>query len=173
MSTRWKKILLSTAVLFAFPVMGWAQSDEAQAKAVAEVINKTKPSLWINVGGISHHFEDRDQFNQNHPGLGVEYRFNDAWSVMAGQYKNSVSEKSKYITASYTPWSIGQFRFGVAFGAADGYPGLNEGKVFAVLTPLVTYESRYFGLNLLIIPTVGSSVTGALALQFKFKLTEF
>ncbi len=135
--------------------------------------NVEKPSLWVNLGGFSWHFEDRADFNQTHPALGFEYRINDEWAILGGRYKNSVNKKTRYLGAAYTPWSWQDFRFGVAIGAADGYPSLNKGKWFSMLTPVMSYEKGRFGVNLVIIPTISESVKGALAVQFKFQLAEF
>lgn len=135
--------------------------------------NVEKSSLWVNVGGFSWHFEDRADFNQTHPATGLEYRINDEWAILAGRYKNSVNQKTRYLGAAYTPWSWHDFRFGLALGAADGYPALNKGKWFSMLTPVVMYENGRFGANLVVIPTISESVKGALAVQFKFRLAEF
>lgn len=135
--------------------------------------NVEKSSLWLNVGGFSWHFEDRSDFNQTHPALGLEYWLDDEWAIVAGRYKNSVNRKTNYFGAAYTPWSWHDLRFGLVLGVADGYPKLNKGKWFSMLTPIVTYENGRFGANLIIIPTISESVKGAVAVQFKFRLAEF
>lgn len=132
-----------------------------------------KSSLWLNVGGLSRHFENRTRLNEVHPALGFEYHVNSDWTIVGGRYKNSVNLKTSYFGAAYTPLTWKDLRFGVLLGVADGYPKLNKGKWFGMVTPVLTYENDRFGANFVIIPTVGDSVRGALAVQFKFRLAEF
>ncbi|MFN8917530.1 MAG: hypothetical protein ACK5VU_07790 [Burkholderiales bacterium] len=132
-----------------------------------------KSSLWLNAGGFSWHFEERAQFNEVNPALGFEYHLGSEWMMVSGRYKNSVNRKTSYFGAAYTPLSWNHLRFGVLLGVADGYPKLNQGRWFGMLTPVVIYENGRFGANLIIIPTISESVKGALAVQFKFRLAEF
>jgi hypothetical protein len=135
--------------------------------------NLDNSSFWLNLGGFSRHFEDNTRFNEINPALGFEYRISDEWAILGGRYKNSVNKKTRYLGAAYTPWSWHDFRFGLALGAADGYPALNRGRWFSMVTPVVMYENGRFGVNFIVIPTISESVKGALAIQFKFRLVEF
>ncbi len=164
-----KTISLKTFCMTLLGGLAWLAASFAYASSGSD----ERPALWLNLGGVSWHFEDRDRFNQKHPTIGLEYRLNHEWSLMAGRYKNSVHEKTNYVGAAYTPWSWRHLRFGVAFGVADGYPAMNQGRWFGLLTPVVMYENGRFGANLLIIPTISESVTGAIAIQFKFRLAQF
>jgi hypothetical protein len=129
------------------------------------------PSWWITPGAVSYHFKNRDQFNQTHPGFGVEYHFNNEWAVVGGTYKNSNNLWSKYGGVNWTPafLQLGPAKFGLTGQVANNYKAARDGKPFAFAAPLIAFEGERFGANLYIIPTI-RNVTGAVALQFKFAL---
>ncbi|MGL4577081.1 MAG: hypothetical protein ACRCV9_20005 [Burkholderiaceae bacterium] len=140
------------------------------APAAAQQPTEQK-SWWITPGAVSYHFKNQDQFNQTHPGLGVEYHFQPDWAAVAGTYKNSNSLWSKYIGVNWTPAALrlGPARFGATAQIADNYLAARNGKPFAFAAPLIAFEGDRFGANIYIIPTI-RNVTGAVALQFKFAL---
>lgn len=125
--------------------------------------------LWVNVGGLSKHFEDNGR-NEVHQGLGVEYRWRDDLSVMVGFHKNSLDLRTRYVAVNYQPFEVGPFRIGASVGIMDGYPMKSEGKGFFAVLPMVTYEGDRFGANVGVIPDIPSQhVEGAVVLQLKFR----
>jgi hypothetical protein len=58
---------------------------------------------YINIGGVSHHFNPERKYNETNYGLGYEYKYNDKINLMVGWYRNSVYNDSYYATARYTP----------------------------------------------------------------------
>jgi hypothetical protein len=159
--SRWRRALSAGLLAAGF----WAAFPAAaQLKADAN-------RWWITPGAVSYHFENQDQFNQTHPGLGVEYHFLPDWALVGGTYKNSNSLWSKYIGVNWTPAALrfGPARLGATAQIADNYKAARNGKPFAFAAPLIAFEGERFGANIYIIPTI-RNVTGAVALQFKFAL---
>lgn len=151
---------LKTAV----PASGRENSEE---KVAEKAEAKFPHNVWIQFGGVSHHF-DRDQnFNENNFGIGVEYEFNKDLSVAVGQYRNSIRNTSHYAALAYTPLHAGPFSFGVAAGAIDGYY-FNDGGIFPMAMPMATYETKYFGVNALYVPKV-KDVSSVVGVQFKVR----
>jgi hypothetical protein len=93
----------------------------------------------------------------------VEYTWNARESVGLGVYRNSDWRETHYAAYRYTPWTVGDFRFGGLVGIADGYS--------AGITPaaalMAVYERERWGLNLMATPYTGGAV---FALQFKWKI---
>lgn len=125
-------------------------------------------TLWITPGALSYHFKNRDSFNQVHPGLGIEYQLDPNWAVVGGTYKNSNDRWAQYVGTNWIPWQFGPLRMGATAQIANHYNQARNGKPFAFAAPMLTVEHRRMGANIYIIPTI-RNVTGAVALQFKFK----
>lgn len=126
--------------------------------------------LWVNTGGVSKHFRDNGR-NEVHPGLGLEYRINSDTSVMLGYHKNSLSLRTRYAAVNYQPLNIGPLRIGASIGVMDGYPLKSQGKMFFAAIPMITYESKSFGVNFGVIPDIPSQhVEGAFVAQIKWRL---
>ncbi len=138
-----------------------------------------KEKLWITPGMVSLHFERNMGFNESNPGFGLEYAMNKDWSLAAGRFKNSEYNQSNYITVAYQPLDFFGFRLGVVGGVMDGYMGPNnkyDKKPFPMLLPVMSYEHKNVGVNLLFVPQTnvnGSTLYGALGLQFKIKAFNF
>jgi hypothetical protein len=124
---------------------------------------------WITPGALSYHFNNRDALNQVHPGLGVEYRISPDWALVGGTYKNSNYRWSQYVGANWLPLAFGSARLGVTAQVANHYNAAREGGPFPFAAPVIAIEGERFGANLYVIPTM-RNVTGAVALQFKFRL---
>jgi hypothetical protein len=137
--------------------------------AVAQASQEPASRFWITPGAVSYHFKNRDQFNQTHPGLGIEYHFAPDWAVVGGTYKNSNSLWSKYGGVNWTPLRLGPLHLGATAQVANNYKAARDGKPFAFAAPVIALEGERFGANLYVIPTI-RNVTGAVALQFKFAL---
>ena len=153
-------LLLPTVLLAMAALPGAAQAQES-----SDVLSR----LWINPGFYSLHFDrDKDLENANY-GLGVEWVLNDQWSLTAGAFHNSDRERSHYVGAYFMPFEWQGIKFGAAVGAFDGYPNYKDGGWFPALIPTAAYESRYWGLNVGIIPSYKDRLHGALTFQFKFR----
>lgn len=132
----------------------------------------TRP--WVSLSGVSYHLERASEFNQNNPGMGVEWPIQAPWSydtrLALGGFKNSESARSLYAGAFIFPFSSasGQFKAGALLGMIDGYKGANNGGFFPLAVPTIAFEADHFGANLFLIPPV-STIPPTLALQLKFR----
>lgn len=127
--------------------------------------------FWINTGGVSRHFDRSKNFNEVHPGVGIEWRANEDISVMAGFHRNSLSLRSNYLSAQYQPLHLAGIKFGVSAGLLDGYPLKENGGAFFAAIPMATWEGKTFGFNLGVIPNIPRQhIDGAVVLQFKTKV---
>jgi hypothetical protein len=135
---------------------------------------------WVHLGALSYHANRDKQYNENNGGLGVEYRFNHAHSLMIGRYDNSYFHRSNYALWGWTPIEveyvnlmvvrIPRARFGFLIGGVDGYER-NNGHFAPVLLPVLSLEWRQFGVNLSAFPSV-AGVDGGMAIQFKARFEE-
>jgi hypothetical protein len=131
---------------------------------------ENEQSFWVNVGGVSRHFQDNGR-NEVHPGLGIEYGLNSDTSVMLGYHKNSLNLKTQYVSVQYQPLHLGPLKIGVSAGIMNGYPQKKDGGFFPAVLPMITYESKTFGVNFGIIPNIPSQkVEGAFVAQLKWRL---
>lgn len=126
--------------------------------------------IWLNAGSISHHFNRDMRFNERNWGFGAEYKFDATYSIFAGRYRNSMWDKTRYAGISYTPWQVGQARIGMIGGVADGYKGMNDGKFFPMISPVISIEGERIGANIIVIPSIVSNVSNALAVQLKIRI---
>ena len=163
---------LSSSVMAESVINNTLKSEISQEKSVGE-------KLWISPGMVSYHF-DRDMgFNESNEGLGIEYEIDKNWSFAAGRFKNSEYNHSNYITVAYQPIQAHGFKLGVVGGIMDGYMGIDNKlnkDPFPMLLPVVSYEYKNVGVNLMVIPEAnisGSKIYGAVGLQFKFKAFNF
>lgn len=157
--------LLKLAV-FSLTTLAVVAASSLQSCKAAE----NESSLWVNTGGFSKHFDDNGR-NETNLGLGVEYRLRDDVSVMTGFHTNSLNLRTRYAAVNYQPFEIGPFKIGASIGVMDGYPLKNEGKMFFAALPMVTYEGKFVGVNLGVIPNIPSQhVEGAFVAQIKFKM---
>lgn len=129
---------------------------------------ESRNQLWINPGMISYHFQDG--YNNDNWGFGAEYRFANVASVTAGRFYNSDRAYSNYAGVYWQPIGLGPFNIGLVAGGFNGYPQTNNGGWFAAALPAITYEGKWVGGNLFVIPTMGDRVHGALSLQLKLKV---
>lgn len=131
---------------------------------------ESRNQLWLNPGMASYHFQKG--YNNGNWGLGAEYRFANVASLTAGRFYNSDRAYSNYAGVYWQPIGIGPLNFGLVAGGFNGYPQTNNGGWFVAALPAITYEGKWLGGNLFIIPTVGDRVHGALSLQLKLKTWE-
>lgn len=135
----------------------------------AEPAEGFKPEVWVNIGGFSHHFDRKPNYNESNLGFGIEWRRTREVAIMAGVYKNSVGKPSQYAAVNWQPWQIGPVKLGAAIGVLNGYPAFNRGGTFFAALPVASIEVQRFGVNIGLIPSIGS-VAGALLVQLKMRL---
>ncbi|MDD2915203.1 MAG: hypothetical protein PHP70_07785 [Gallionella sp.] len=126
--------------------------------------------IWINAGFYSYHFQKDKGFNNQNWGLGGEYRYSTANSIVVGSSHNSVRRTSHYVGWHWHPLALGPVHFGVVAGGVNGYPGANNGGWFPIVLPAASFEYKSVGANLIVIPYVKDVAYGALSLQIKVKL---
>jgi hypothetical protein len=132
---------------------------------------------WVQLGALSYHADRTQQYNENNPGLGFEYRLDGSSLLAVGRYKNSFFGTSKYVLWGWTPLDIGAITFvgmripsvriGVMLGAVDGYRR-SSGHFAPALLPLLSFEGRELGVNISALPNIGD-IKGGVAIQFKAK----
>lgn len=121
------------------------------------------PRWALHLGGISYHSNREREYNERNPGLGIEYRINNEWSLASGFYKNSFSRTTYYAYANWTPINLGPVWFGLAGGAVTGYKNLNDGGVAPALVPSAEWRYGRFAAMVNYIPKLekgGSDVVG-------------
>jgi hypothetical protein len=123
----------------------------------------TRADTWGVASVTSWHFDSAGH-NQHNYGVGVEQTVNERWSLMAGEYKNSMYRTSVYAGAVWKPWRLDDFRFGFAGGAVTGY----RNHPVPLLVPTMSWERDRLGANLFFAPHV-KDAPGVLGLQAKFK----
>lgn len=111
----------------------------------------------------SYHF-DNDGQNQANAGLGVEQVVGDRLSVIAGEYRNSISRTSVYAGLAWTPLTVWNLHAGFAAGVVSGY----ERHPIAMAVPMVSLERPRYGANIFIAPSLRDT-SGGVGFQFKVK----
>lgn len=149
---------------------GGASTAFAQAPAPASPAPAwAQGPVWVNIGGFSRHFVRGKGYNENNLGLGLELRTSGEVSLMAGYYVNSMRRDTQYAAVNWQPWTLGDWRLGVAVGVMNGYPAVARGGTFFAALPMASYEGARFGVNVGLIPSI-KDVDGALLVQFKMRL---
>jgi hypothetical protein len=152
-------------IALALPLAAFAaRADEGPTTPAADA-----PSVWINVGGFSRHFNRQANYNERNFGFGLEWRHSPEVALMAGVYDNSLRKHSQYLAVNWQPWQIGPVKLGAAIGVLNGYPAIERGGTFFAALPMASIEGRRFGINLGVIPSM-KNVDGALLLQFKLRI---
>ena len=163
-------ITRSVALLF----LRTALSLLAAVSSVHAEEPRTFPQVWINPGFFSYHFDRSEDFREANWGWGVEVVFTPDHAGMAGNFLNSDGERSNYAAYQWRPlrwqpWGL-QVSAGIALGAFDGYPKVNDGGWFAAPLPLLAVEGKRVGANFSIVPTIEDKVHGAIILQIKLRV---
>ncbi len=125
--------------------------------------------FWVNLGGISQHFQYAEEFNQQNFGYGIEYQLSASQYLVLGGYRNSVHADTRYIGGAWMPLAAGSFKLGAIAGLADGYAAMRDGGFFPVVLPVLAFERGRVGANFILIPNMKDKVSGAVAMQLKFR----
>lgn len=160
--------------------------------------------LWILVSGhatasnwsielhfYSRHFIETEKLEENEKnyGIGINYRFSDKWSFLAGTYRNSLTSihiecgpskeispgltgtdceshkeynYSRYVAVERSFITAGTYEIGMTAGVADGYKEYSNGFKD------VTYEQSANGY----LPMIGPylNIGGDLSLKIRYML---
>lgn len=127
------------------------------------------PHFWVNVGGISQGLTGGNNKAQN-LGLGAEFHLSADSAILAGRANNTASTRSNYAGLMFTPMQLGRVKYGVIAEAQNGYTQRRNGKYFATLAPVVTFEMQHAGVNLTLTPNASGRANSALAVQFKWQV---
>lgn len=166
-------ILTSSRLLLAAALLACGASAHAQLSNPFQMIDSQPLSqAWINGGFYSYHFNRDKDLNGSNAGIGAEYRFSTVSAVTAGRFYNSDRAYSNYLGMYYQPIALGPFRLGAVIGAFDGYPKTRDGGWFPAVIPTISYEYKWVGLNLAIVPSYKDRLYGALSFQLKLKVFE-
>lgn len=120
---------------------------------------------WLVVSGASYHFENRDEYRADNPGIGWEHPDPEipvVWT--AGYYRNSYDRDTFYAGGRWMPIEMGSHaKLGAFVALASGY----WTPVVAIPTLSLEYES--VGLNLVALPTF-REYSGYIGLQLRFRV---
>lgn len=139
----------------------------ASLLASAAAMSEEAP-VWANLGGVSYHFE-RGDHNEVNPGFGFEKEVG-GFNLMAGMYRNSIRQSSKYIAAEKIIIKRGAVSLGALAGFVDGYR-LNDGGWIPVVAPTLLAEKGMFGVRVMYVPGLEGRSSSVVTLQFRIKLT--
>lgn len=137
------------------------------ASLLASVAFAEESATWANLGGVSHHF-DRGNQNEFNPGFGFEKEVG-GFNLMAGAYRNSIRQSSKYLAAEKIIVKRGTFGLGVLAGFVDGYM-LNNGGWIPVVAPTLTVDHGMIGARVMYTPGLEEKASAAVSLQFRLRL---
>lgn len=137
--------------------------------------------VWLNLGGATYH-QHQDRCNSDgrrcnnvNPGIGVEYRIDDVWSVGAMAYRNSQGRISPVAAVQWMPLqyatSFGVAKAGVTAAVFGNYRDEHdERRIVGGPLPTLAIEGKRVGLQAVLIPSTSEKRTTAIALQIKVGL---
>ncbi len=146
------------------------QGLAALSMGVATPLHAAEPQWHLQVGGISHHFDETRavgrRWQEQHPGLGLERRVQDgAWSQHAagGVMQDSRGFWGGYAGASYLynkRWS-GALDTGIGMGAYAFYRSTSWNGRMALVPGILPMASvgipgTDMGLNIIYVPHIGA-----------------
>lgn len=104
-------------------------------------------------------------YQHNNQGIGVALRFHEDWSLVMGQYANSLYQDTVYVGFGYQPYhyntKYGNWSAGVVTVLATGY---TKNDRIIVPLPAVTYTYGRVGFNAIIVPSVVYSIQATVRL---------
>lgn len=124
---------------------------------------------WISASLGSYHFNRTTEHQEINWGWGLEQSLTDDLKFVLGSYNNSDFDRSHYMGITYLPLEYNKVKFGVVAGLIDGYKFINNGSYGPMISPVIEYEYKRVGFNLLVVPPL-QGATGLVGLQVKFKL---
>lgn len=124
---------------------------------------------WI-VGTVAsyHTSGDRDKYEQQNWGLGIEQRMTEAFGIVGGVYRNSHRRDSLYFGMAWAPLKLGFVRLGAAAMLVGGYESKDNDELLKAVFPVVSIEYHGFGVNIPIVPKTKYN-EGVIGLQLKMR----
>ena len=141
---------------------------------VANIVPLAADEVHLLINGHSIHLEDRDNYNEENTGLGLQYDFesNGNWVnlVNFSTFKDSNNETSRYLGAgtklrgesggsSPLHFDVGFFAF---LMTRQDY---NDNEPFFGLLPFISFGSENIGVNVTYIPAVSKDLVDVVFLQ--------
>lgn len=151
--------------------MAWADGSSENAPA-ATGPRLARHSIWLNPGFYSVHFDTHQGLRNENWGLGVEVQLNQDWSATAGRFINSDNAYSNYVGAYYQPFTIAYGKWGAVMGVFNGYPKAFDGGWFPAVLPVATWESRWLGLSMVLVPPLKDRLYGAFSFMVKVRVLD-
>jgi len=140
----------------------------------AHFIPLAADEIHLLINGHSIHLQDRDNYNENNTGLGVQYDFEPQgdWVnlINVSTFKDSNNQTSQYIgagsklrgeTGSSNPLHIDVGVFVFVMTRKD----YNNNSPFAGLLPFISFGTEDFGLNITYVPAVSEEIVDVIFLQ--------
>lgn len=125
---------------------------------------------WISASLGSYHFDRSVDHQEHNWGWGLEQSITPTIDFVLGSYNNSIYDRSHYIGIDYLPLQYNGVKLGVVTGMVDGYKA-NNGNYAPMIAPIVEYEYKRVGFNLLFIPPL-EGASGLIGFQVKFKIVD-
>jgi hypothetical protein len=120
--------------------------------------------FWLHTGALTYHFDRTADRTGNNLGIGGEYRFSEEHWIGGGLFHNSFGDVSPYLGYAYVPWRWKGFLLGGSIGVTANYK--SDGRRPApVIMPVIAYDWKNFGVNILLIPVAN----GLVGTQLKFR----
>ncbi|MCX9155767.1 hypothetical protein OPU71_06460 [Niveibacterium sp. 24ML] len=118
---------------------------------------------WFVVSGASYHFERRDEFRSDNPGIGWERPDPEIPLVYAvGYYRNSYDRDTFYAGARWEPLRWQYASLGIFAAFASGY------WTPVVALPMLSLQYERVGINFVAAPTIRDYV-GYVGAQVKVR----
>lgn len=132
------------------------------------------PTVWLNPGFYSYHFDQDADLRENNIGFGAEIELKRNHVLTLGTFKNSDDERSSYGGYEWRPlhWQPAKtdVSAGLIFAALDGYPRVHDGDWFVAVLPMVSVQWKRLGFNLTVVPEIEDRLYGAIAIQIKLRV---
>jgi hypothetical protein len=129
----------------------------------------------LDVHGLSRHFDRchskcTKQYNEQNFGLGLAYKVNKTFDLMAGFYDNSFNVQSTYVGVNIGH-TFGHFTPGIMIGGINGYTfdGLEESEFGPALLPNVSFDADRFQINVGYIPADFGGKSAVLTFRAGFR----
>jgi len=139
-------------------------------------------NVWFAPGfsSIHPHFSRSSssknaKYNNSNLGTSFELDLNYEGSkkIVFGRFTNSVDLESNYLGYLWSPFEANIFsvktRIGAISGIINGYPSLNNRHLSPLVLPVISFEWKRVGINIIYVPPVATDS----AISFQFKVVVF
>lgn len=123
---------------------------------------------WMVGTVASYHYGTDKKYEQQNWGVGIEQDIARNLRIAGGMYRNSNRRDSIYFGLSWAPAHFGNWHLGLAALFIGGYETTKQPELVKAAFPVVSYESKGWGINIPIIPAVNDN-PGAVGIQLKVR----